>query len=79
MQITPLLGFSDTAQLSPTARVTLGKRVSDRVFVTYTRALNSGRAEVILLEYDQSDTLSWVLSKNEDQSFALDFRVRHRF
>lgn len=79
VQITPLLGFSDTAQLSPTARVTLGKRVSDRVFVTYTRALNTGRAEVILLEYDQNETVSWVLSKNEDQSFALDFRVRHRF
>ena len=80
VQITPLLGFSDTTtQLSPTARVTLGKRVSDRVFVTYTRALNTGRAEVILLEYDQNDQLSWVLSKNEDQSFALDFRVRHRF
>lgn len=79
VQITPLLGFSDTAQLNPTARVTLGKRVSDRVFVTYTRALNTGRAEVILLEYDQNEQLSWVLSKNEDQSFALDFRVRHRF
>jgi hypothetical protein len=79
VQITPLLQFSDTAQLSPTARVTLGKRVSDRVFVTYSRALNTGRAEVILLEYDQSDRMSWVLSKNEDQSFALDFRVRYRF
>ncbi|TAK17498.1 MAG: hypothetical protein EPO35_02910 [Acidobacteria bacterium] len=79
VQITPLLGFSDTAQLSPTARVTLGKRVSDRVFVTYSRAINTGRAEVILLEYDQNDRMSWVLSKNEDQSFALDFRVRYRF
>lgn len=79
VQITPLLGFSDTAQLNPTARVTLGKRVSERVFITYTRALNTGRAEVILLEYDQNERLSWVLSKNEDQSFALDFRVRHRF
>lgn len=79
VQITPLLGFSDTAQLSPTARVTLGKRISDRVFVTYSRAINSGRAEVILLEYDQNDRMSWVLSKNEDQSFALDVRVRYRF
>jgi translocation and assembly module TamB len=79
VQITPLLQFSDTAQVSPTARVTLGKRVSDRVFVTYSRALNTGRAEVILLEYDQNDRMSWVLSKNEDQSFALDFRVRYRF
>ena len=79
VQITPLLGFTDTAQLSPTARVTLGKRVSERVFVTYSRALNTGRAEVILLEYDQNDRMSWVLSKNEDQSFALDFRVRYRF
>jgi hypothetical protein len=34
---------------------------------------------LILLEYDQSDRLSWVLSQNEDRTYAIDFRVRHAF
>ena len=36
-------------------------------------------AGVILLEYDQSDRTSWVLTRNEDDSYALDFRVRKEF
>jgi hypothetical protein len=34
---------------------------------------------VILLEYDQNERLSWVLSQNEDRTYALDVRVRHAF
>jgi hypothetical protein len=34
---------------------------------------------VILLEYDQSDRLSWVLTQNEDRTYALDVRVRYVF
>ena len=33
----------------------------------------------MLLEYDQSDRLSWILSRNEDRTYALDVRVRHVF
>ncbi|MEO7191246.1 MAG: translocation/assembly module TamB domain-containing protein [Vicinamibacterales bacterium] len=81
VMITPLL-TNETAfqQLNPSARVTLGKRISPKVFLTYSRTL-SGRQqeEVILLEYDESDRLSWVLSRNENGSFALDFRVRYAF
>jgi translocation and assembly module TamB len=79
--ITPLLGDEATLQqLNPTARITLGKRISPRVFLTYSRALNtSAEYEVILLEYDQNDRLSWVLSRNEDRTFALDFRIRYVF
>jgi hypothetical protein len=66
--------------LSPGARVTLGKRVSERVFLTYSRALNTtGQYDIILLEYEESDRISWVLSRNEDRTFALDFRIRHVF
>ena len=31
------------------------------------------------IEYEQSDRISWVLSRNEDCTFALDFRIRHIF
>jgi hypothetical protein len=48
--------------------------------VTYSRALNTATEyEVILIEYDQNDRLSWVLSRNEDRTFALDFRIRYVF
>jgi hypothetical protein len=80
VQITPLL-TNETAfqQLNPSARITLGKRISPRVFLTYSRTLNAAQEEIILLEYDQSDRLSWVLSRNEDRTFALDFRLRYVF
>jgi hypothetical protein len=80
VQITPLL-TNETAfqQLNPSARVTLGKRISPRVYLTYSRTLNSPEEEILLLEYDQNDRVSWVLSRQEDHSFALDFRIRYVF
>ena len=47
--------------------------------MTYARDLNSSQYEVILVEYEQSERISWILSRNEDRTFALDFRVRHVF
>ena len=44
--------------VNPAARVTIGKRISDRVYLTYARSLSSStRDEIILLEYDQNDRL----------------------
>jgi hypothetical protein len=83
-QITPLLTdpYQQSSRLSvnPSARVTIGKRISDRVYLTYARSLSSSeRDEIILLEYDQSDRLGWVLSQNEDRTYALEVRRRHLF
>ena len=34
--------------------------------------------QIVLLEYDASERVSWMLSRNEDsQTYALEFRVRH--
>ena len=35
--------------------------------------------QMILLEFDQSDSLSWVLSQNEDRTYALEVRKRLAF
>jgi hypothetical protein len=80
VDIVPLLG-SDASlqQLNPTARIVLGKQISDRVFVTYSRTFSASQYEVILIEYDQNERVSWVLSRNEDRSFSLDFRLRYVF
>lgn len=80
--VTPLFGPDATLQqLNPGARVTLGKRISSRVYLTYSRSLENANLnyEILLLEYAQNERMSWVLSRNEDGSFALDLRVRYRF
>jgi hypothetical protein len=83
-QITPLLvdPYQQAVGLNvnPSARVTIGKRISDRVYLTYARSLSSNtRDEIILLEYEQSDTLGWIFSQNEDGTYALDVRKRVTF
>jgi len=78
--IIPLVGAQQSIQnLTATASLTCSKRISDRVFFTYSRYLDATQYELILLEYEQSDRVSWVLSRNEGRTFALDFRVRRVF
>ncbi len=81
-QITPLLTDPNqsSTRFAPTARLTIGKRISDRVYLTFSRSLTSSmRDQIIMLEYDQSDRLSWILTQNEDRTYSLDVRVRHTF
>jgi hypothetical protein len=78
-QLTPSL-FNEYQHLSPTARVTIGKQISSRAYLTISRSLYAPQEDIIyLLEYDQTDRVSWVLSRNEDKTYALDVRVRHTF
>jgi hypothetical protein len=81
-QLTPSLidPNAQSSRLDPAARLTIGKRLSDRVYLTYSRSLSSStRNQIILLEYDQTDRFSWIVSRNEDRTYALDVRVRHVF
>jgi hypothetical protein len=82
-QITPLVGtdpLQQTSRINPSARVTIGKRISDRVYMTYARNLSaSSRDQIILIEFDQTDRFSWVFTRNEDETYSLDIRVRHTF
>jgi translocation and assembly module TamB len=81
-QITPSIIDPNTqsSRLDLAARVTVGKRISDRVYLTYSRSLSSStRDQIILLEYDQTDRFSWLLSRNEDKTYAIELRVRRTF
>ncbi len=81
VQITPMLG-NESDTLTPAARVIIGKRISNRAYVTFSRALgtsSSERDQTIILEFDQSDRIGWVLTQVGDGTYALEFRVRHRF
>jgi hypothetical protein len=78
-QITPTIG-TENDPLTPSARLILGKRLSPRAYLTYTRPLGTAaRDQIIVLEYDQSDRLGFVLTQTGDRTFAVDFRVRHSF
>src|SRR5687767_11576873 len=82
-QLTPLvsdpLQLSPTSRFNPSARLTIGKRISNRAYLTFSRSISSTSDQIILLEYDQTDRISWILTRNEDDSYALDIRVRKEF
>jgi translocation and assembly module TamB len=85
-QLTPsLFGTSSSSaqtstRVNPAARVTIGKRISDRLYLTFSRSLSSAISDqILLLEYDASDRYSWILSRNEDNTYALEVSVRHTF
>jgi hypothetical protein len=80
VQIMPGLG-SSADPLTPTARLVLGKRISTRAYLTYSKALSTttNGDQVIVLEYDQSDRVGWVFTQTGAYTFAVDFRVRKVF
>jgi autotransporter translocation and assembly factor TamB len=81
-RITPSLTdpSAQSSRLEPGARVTILKRLSDRVSVTYSRSLATAtRDQIIVLEYDQTDQFSWILSRNEDGTYALDWQIRKTY
>ena len=82
-EITPSLDdptAQQSTQLVPTARVLIGKRISDRAHLTFSRAVSGSNQDLIVVfEYDATDRLSWILSQNEDRTYALDVRVRYAF
>jgi hypothetical protein len=81
-QLTPSLQDPNlqSTRVDPGMRLTVLKRLSDRLYLTYSRSLSSAtRDQVILLEFDQTDRLSWILWRNEDGIYALDWRVRKIF
>jgi hypothetical protein len=82
-QVSP--SFTDpnalTSRINPTARVTIGKRISDRAYLTFSKSVNSTfNDQIIQLEYEANDRFYWVISRNEDQqTYAIEFRLRHSF
>jgi hypothetical protein len=81
-QLSPsFLDPNGSSRINPTARLTIGKRISDRAYITFSRSLNTTFSDqIIQLEFDASDRLYWLISRNEDQqTYAIEFRVRHAF
>jgi translocation-and-assembly-module (TAM) inner membrane subunit TamB-like protein len=79
VQITPSIG-NENDPLAPSMRLTIGKRLSNRAYLTFARALGTVvKDQIVVLEYDQNERVGWILTQTGDRTFAVDFRVRHRF
>ncbi len=67
----------------PTARITLGQRITKNLTVTYSQNLTSGGTSgidrIVLVEYRLSNRFSVVGYRNERGELGFDVRVRKRF
>jgi translocation and assembly module TamB len=66
----------------PTARITVGQRITKDLTVTYSQNLTSGPSgieRVVLVEYRISNRLSVVGFRNERDEIGFDVRLRKKF
>jgi autotransporter translocation and assembly factor TamB len=81
VQIMPSFGTEGDV-LTPSARLVVGKRLSNRAYITIARALGgAAREQIVILEYEQNDRLDWVFTQTryDTNTFSIEFRVRHVF
>ncbi len=71
--------FIDTTRSrDPGARITLGKQITRSLGVTYITNLGSQQRQTVVIEYRVTDWLTAV-GTQEDDSIAVDFKLRKRF
>ena len=63
----------------PTARVTIGEQIDDRLALVYSRNLAENAEQVIILEYKLSPSMMLVATREEDGSYGVDLHLQHRF
>ncbi len=61
------------------ARVTVGKRLSRKVFVTYSYDPSSTAQQILQVEWRLSDQLVLVMTQNGNESYSVDARWESRF
>jgi translocation and assembly module TamB len=85
-EINPVIG--GTAGSTPSARLTLGRRISKEVTVTYSTNVTSDPNQILALEYRVSDRLSFVAQYEQastrrlsaqTNNFSFEIRFRKRF
>ena len=64
---------------NPTARVSLGKRITRDLSVNYSTNLNRTTEAIILIEYTPEGNVSWILSRDEEGAVGLDVKFRKSF
>jgi translocation and assembly module TamB len=64
----------------PGARITLGKKLTESLTVTYSTDLsNTQKGEIVNLEYRLTKWLTAIATREQDGSLAVDFKFKKRF
>lgn len=64
---------------NPTARMSLGKRITPELFINYSTNLNATAEAIILIEYTPEGPMTWVLSRDEEGDVGIDVKFRKSF
>ena len=62
-----------------TARLTVGKKVSKNLFILYSTNLTTQREEIVRMEWDLTNELSIVGTRDEIGRISFDIKIRKRF
>lgn len=76
LRIDPLTTSRDVVS---SARITVGKRLSRRLYVTYTLDPSTTEQQQVQVEWQVSDQLLVVLTQNGSETYAADLRWEKRF
>ena len=63
----------------PTARVTIGDKVTPNLLVTYSTVLGTTQEQLFTVEYQASRGLRIIVTREEDGSFGMDFHFVRRY
>ena len=61
------------------ARLTVGKKVSKNFFILYSTNLTTQREEIIKMEWELTDDISLIGTRDEEGRISFDFKIRKRF
>ncbi|HXV60289.1 MAG TPA: translocation/assembly module TamB domain-containing protein [Vicinamibacteria bacterium] len=64
---------------NPTARVSVGKRITPQLSINYSSNLNATTEAIILIEYTPEGPMSWILSRDEEGDVGIDVKFRKSF
>jgi translocation and assembly module TamB len=63
---------------NPTARMTLGKRITPDLNIVYSQDLTGTEERLVTIEYTLSDRLSLLVSQSQRDGYGFDLRLRRQ-
>lgn len=75
-QIDPLIAGRGS---NPTARITLGRRITKNLSLTYSTNITTGQEQIIVVEYQVNRNISIIGTREQDGTYGFDIRFRKRF
>lgn len=75
-QIDPLLAGRGS---DPTAKITIGRRITKNLSLTYSTNITTGQEQIVVIEYQVNRNISVIGTRDQDGSYGFDIRFRKRF